>query len=81
MTVTLDASEVGRRFSELVERAEHGQTTLITHEGRVCAVLAPPPAENRVTPSMTDLRGSGHGFWGPDVEATLRSLREEWGTR
>ena len=78
MTVRLDSIEAGRRFSELVERAGHGQTTIITQEGKVCAVLTPPPATASEPSSITELRGSGRGFWGPDVEGTTRSLRDEW---
>jgi antitoxin (DNA-binding transcriptional repressor) of toxin-antitoxin stability system len=81
MTVTLDSSEAGRRFSEIVEQAGHGQTTIITHDGKVCAVLTPPPLSTVEPPSILELRGSGRGFWGPDVEGAIRSLRDEWGSR
>jgi hypothetical protein len=78
MTVTRESSEAGRRFPELGERAGHGQTTIITHEGKVCAVLTPPPMSAVESPSILELRGSGRGFWGPDVEWTTRTLRDEW---
>ncbi|HET6470064.1 MAG TPA: type II toxin-antitoxin system prevent-host-death family antitoxin [Geminicoccaceae bacterium] len=48
MTSSVDIRAARARLSELVERAEEGESTIITRNGREVARLAPPcPREQR----------------------------------
>jgi len=42
----MTATEVSRNFASVLDRAEHGETVVITRGGRRLAVLAPAPAGN-----------------------------------
>ncbi|NEA68818.1 type II toxin-antitoxin system prevent-host-death family antitoxin [Streptomyces sp. SID12488] len=43
---TMTATEVSRNFASVLDRAEHGETIVITRGGRRLAILAPAPAGN-----------------------------------
>lgn len=43
---TMTATEVSRNFASVLDRAEHGETIVITRGGRRLATLAPAPAGN-----------------------------------
>ena len=43
---TMSASDVSRRFSAVLDKAERGETIVITRGGRRIAVLSPAPATN-----------------------------------
>ncbi|TNM32984.1 type II toxin-antitoxin system prevent-host-death family antitoxin [Streptomyces sedi] len=42
----MTATEVARNFASVLDRAEHGETIVITRGGRRLATLAPTPAGN-----------------------------------
>jgi prevent-host-death family protein len=44
--VTVTASDVSRRFSAMLDKAEQGETIVITRGGRRVALLSPAPAAN-----------------------------------
>jgi len=44
MTATLGVLDARSRFSELIDRAERGEETVVTRHGRVVARIAPPEA-------------------------------------
>lgn len=73
------AEEARTRLPELLEKAHHGGTTLITRRGRPYAALVPAGAAaggRRL--SVLSLRGSGRGLWGPRSARTIRAMRDEW---
>ncbi|MDT0320002.1 type II toxin-antitoxin system Phd/YefM family antitoxin [Streptomyces millisiae] len=43
---TMTATEVARNFASVLDRAEHGETIVITRGGRRLAILSPAPAGN-----------------------------------
>ncbi|TDC75551.1 type II toxin-antitoxin system Phd/YefM family antitoxin [Streptomyces hainanensis] len=43
---TMTATEVARNFASVLDRAEHGETIVITRGGRRLATLSPAPAGN-----------------------------------
>jgi prevent-host-death family protein len=43
---TMSASDVSRRFSAVLDKAEQGETIIITRGGRRIAVLSPASATN-----------------------------------
>lgn len=43
---TMTATEVSRNFASVLDRAERGETIVITRGGRRLAMLAPAPAGN-----------------------------------
>lgn len=42
----MTATEVARNFASVLDRAEHGETIVITRGGRRLATLSPAPAGN-----------------------------------
>jgi prevent-host-death family protein len=42
----MTASEVSRNFASVLDRAEHGETIVITRGGRRLAVIGPAPVAN-----------------------------------
>ncbi len=77
---TCGAEEARQTLPALLERAQRGETTLITRRGRSCAAiipveLLPPP---RPGASLLALRGSGRGLWGEDPSATVAAERDGW---
>jgi prevent-host-death family protein len=44
--VTMTASDVSRHFSTVLDKAEHGETIVITRGGKRVAVLSPAPSGN-----------------------------------
>jgi prevent-host-death family protein len=42
----MSASEVARRFSAVLDGAEHGETILVTRGGRRVALIVPAPRAN-----------------------------------
>ncbi|MEO3752600.1 type II toxin-antitoxin system prevent-host-death family antitoxin [Streptomyces sp. B6B3] len=43
---TMSASEASRNFASVLDQAEHGETIVITRNGRRLAVLGPVPSGN-----------------------------------
>jgi len=51
--------EARRRLSEIVNAAEHGESTVITRRGRKVARVEPiAPARGRTLPDLTEFRSS-----------------------
>ena len=75
---TCGAEEARTRLPELLQRAHDGGITVITRHGTPYAALVPLDALPVARGSLLELRNSGAGLWGPDSQATLRELREEW---
>jgi prevent-host-death family protein len=46
IVLTLTITEVRRRFSELIKRANGGERIVITRRGKLVAILAPPQPEH-----------------------------------
>ena len=43
---TITATDASRAFSTLLDKAEHGETTVVTRGGKRVAIIAPSPANN-----------------------------------
>jgi len=67
MAETLGVYDAKARFSELIDRAERGEETIVTRHGRVVAKIAPP---SEAAPARTP------EAWAELMERTRR-LREE----
>jgi prevent-host-death family protein len=56
---TVSLTEARRRWSELVEAAERGESVIITKRGRPVARLGPiPPQGGRPLPDLADFRAT-----------------------
>lgn len=74
------AEEARNQLPSLLEAAEHGETTVITKHGKPIAALI-PIEQLQLTQtqlSLTPLKGSGQGLWGPDPAKTISDMRDEW---
>ncbi len=71
-----------RNLPALLERANRGQTVVITKHGKPFAAIGPVQAgAGRKSPtglSLGQLRGTGKGLWGRDSSAWIRKERKEW---
>jgi prevent-host-death family protein len=67
-----------QQLPELLERANRGESILITKHGAPYAALVEPSAANRRPGNFARLRGSGKGLWGRDSRRFVESLRNEW---
>ncbi|HUT56703.1 MAG TPA: type II toxin-antitoxin system prevent-host-death family antitoxin [Phycisphaerae bacterium] len=55
----LNMREARRRFSDMVNAAEHGESTVITRRGRQVARVEPVgPAKGRTLPDLSEFRAS-----------------------
>jgi len=73
------AHDARAHLPELLERAHHGSTTVITKRGRPYAALVPiGTADDAPRLSLTSMKGTGTGLWGTDSSATIDALRAEW---
>jgi prevent-host-death family protein len=68
MTTTLGVLDARSRFSELIDRAERGEETIVTRHGRIVARIAPP--QDAVAPTRTPEEGAA-------VVERFRALRED----
>ncbi|HET6858655.1 MAG TPA: type II toxin-antitoxin system prevent-host-death family antitoxin [Streptomyces sp.] len=74
---TMTATEVSRNFASVLDRAERGETIVITRGGRRLATLAPAPAGNGA--ALKDFIGAHRpdpGF-AEDVASARELLTEE----
>ncbi len=72
------AEEARNQLPSLLEDAEQGGTTIITHRGRPVAVLGPFKTRGiREQQPLKPMYGSGRGLWGPQPRG-VRKLRDEW---
>lgn len=74
------AEEARTLLPELIERAHHGKTSVISKRGKPYAAIVPVdhvhPGKTRI--SILALEGSGRGLWGREPAATIARLRDEW---
>lgn len=68
MTATLGVLDARSRFSELIDRAERGEETIVTRHGRIVARIAPP--RDAVAPTRSPEEGAA-------VVERFRALRED----
>ncbi len=55
MTATFGVFDAKSRFSELIDRAERGEETIVTRHGRVVARIAPPEAATHKARTPEDI--------------------------
>jgi antitoxin (DNA-binding transcriptional repressor) of toxin-antitoxin stability system len=67
-----------RHLPELLERANRGESVIITKHGKPYATLVEPQSAGRRRGSFARLRGSGKGLWGRDPARAIDALRDEW---
>ncbi len=64
----------------LLERANRGETVIITKRGKPFAAIVPiehaPKRDQGV--SLSALRGTGKGMWGKRAAVWVERLRNEW---
>ena len=74
------AEEARTLLPELIERAHHGKTSVISKRGKPYAAIVPVdqvrPAKPKI--SILALQGSGRGLWGKEPAAAIARLRDEW---
>ncbi len=64
----------------LLERANRGQTVIITKRGKPFAAIVPiehAPKKDQGL-SLSSLRGTGKGMWGKGAAVWVERLRNEW---
>lgn len=71
--VTVTASDVSRRFSAMLDKAERGETIVITRGGRRVAILSPAPSANGA--ALLELAKDWGAPDDPDFEADLAAVR------
>jgi len=55
MTATFGVLDARSRFSELIDRAERGEETIVTRHGRIVARIAPPEPATHNARSPEDI--------------------------
>jgi prevent-host-death family protein len=74
------AEEARTHLPELLERAHHGISTVITKHGKAYAALVPAtgmePGGRAI--ALMSLKGSGAGLWAKDSASTVAAMRDEW---
>jgi len=86
MAVTQYGLEQARiKLPSLVALANAGVASVITRHGKPYAAivsiedLEKSSAAGTVVASVSSLRGTGKGLWGPSPAQTVVELRDEWG--
>ena len=73
------ADDARTHLPELLERAHHGKSTVITKRGRPYAVLAPVGTmQGAPRLLLSAFKGSGSGLWGKDSRKAVDAMRDEW---
>ena len=73
------AEEARALLPELLERAHHGRSTVITRRGKPYAAVVPvEQVRSGARLSILALSSTGKGLWGRSAAATVRRLRDEW---
>jgi antitoxin (DNA-binding transcriptional repressor) of toxin-antitoxin stability system len=64
----------------LLDRANKGQTVIITKRGKPFAAIVPvtQAAKKHAGIPLSALRGSGKGLWGRNASDWIERLRKEW---
>lgn len=76
---TCGAEEARASLPELLDRAHHGASTVITKRGRPYAAIVPLSERGGSgRSSLLTLRGSGKGLWGARPASAVAKLRDEW---
>lgn len=77
---TYGAEEARTLLPELMERAHHGTSTVITKRGKAYARIVPMTMIDDGKPrlALLSLAGTGRGLWGRDSRVTTKRLRDEW---
>jgi prevent-host-death family protein len=73
MTAAVGAREARASFSELLERAERGETISITRRGREVARLVPPNGK----PDRRPGRMRGEIWMAPDIDEAWEEVLDE----
>ena len=74
----LTATHVSRHFSTVLDEVDHGETVVITRDGRQLAILTPVPTGNgaEVTAVLTELPAD-EAYWDA-VEAARAEVSRSW---
>ena len=56
--LTMNIRDARAALGKLVDRAEHGETVIITRHGKQAACLTPVPSRRRRLPSLHDFRAT-----------------------
>jgi prevent-host-death family protein len=77
---TYGAEEARKLLPELIERAHHGRSSVITKRGKPYARIVAMDATTTKKPRLPllALAGSGRGLWGRNSRVTVKHLRGEW---
>ncbi|HEX5656355.1 MAG TPA: type II toxin-antitoxin system prevent-host-death family antitoxin [Polyangiales bacterium] len=77
---TYGAEEARTLLPELLERASHGQASLITKRGKPYAAIVSVEQAKAADSGagLLALAGSGRGLWGRRSAASVARLRDEW---
>ena len=73
-----DADQARAHFSDLLEQAQRGVTTIITQRGKSLAALVPIAACDSPRLLLASMKGSGAGLWSADVRVSVDRIRNEW---
>ncbi len=66
-------------FSDLLEQAQHGVTTIITQHGKPMAALVPITAsDDSPRLLLASMKASGPGLWNAPVHVAIDRIRTEW---
>lgn len=79
-TTTCGAEAARAQLPALIERAHHGESTVITRHGRPWAAIVPAdavPTAGRPG-GVLALAGSGTGLWSGEPARRVAELRDEW---
>lgn len=71
-----DAEELVGRLSAVLDRAHHGDITIVTREGKPYAAVVPLELVQGL--SLRMMAGSGKGLWGLDPAAEIARARDDW---
>ena len=74
---TVNVRQARQRFSELMDRVEHGEEVVLTRRGQAVARLAPAERTTKRLPPLKDFRAGIGGRGTPSV----RLLRQERNAR
>ncbi|WP_345035749.1 type II toxin-antitoxin system prevent-host-death family antitoxin [Streptomyces sannanensis] len=77
---TMTATEVSRNFASVLDRAEHGETIVITRAGRRLAILSPASAGNGAALKDFLARNRPDPEFAEDVESARALLTDEVST-
>jgi prevent-host-death family protein len=78
---TLTATEVARNLSDVLDEAEHGETIVVTRNGRRVAVIGPAPVANGRALKELLRRHRPDDRWASDlreVRALLADSEHRW---